>query len=162
MATIEAVLAALDDSSVRFVVVGGVAVVLHGVSRSTVDLDIVVDLAADDAARALDALTALGLEPRLPVDARDFADPGIRRSWIDDRGMQVFSMLDPADSTLLVDLFVESPLPFDELHSEATVVQLAGHDIRVASIEHLVVMKRRAGRPQDLVDIEMLERLRDG
>jgi hypothetical protein len=97
VATISAVLAALDESGVSFVVVGGVAVLLHGHNRTTVDLDVVIDLAAHDAVRAIDALTSLGFEPRLPVDARDFADDSLRQSWIEDRGLQVFTMLDPAE-----------------------------------------------------------------
>src|SRR5262245_45998964 len=114
MATIESVLATLAASGVRFVVVGGVAVVLHGSDRTTVDLDLVIDLAAHDAASALDALTAAGLEPRLPVQASDFADDATRRSWVQDKGMQVFTMLDPT-GTLLVDVFAEPPFPFEEL-----------------------------------------------
>ena len=161
MATIESVLAALDDSGVRFVVVGGVAVVLHGHGRSTVDLDVVIDLASEDAVRAIDALIAIGLEPRLPVDARDFADERIRLEWVRSRGMQVFTMLDPGGH-LLVDLFVKSPLPFDELYADSKAVRIDRHQVHIASIDHLIDMKRRAGRIQDLADIEALEALRDG
>ncbi len=46
MTLYEPVLAALDAAGVRFVVVGGVAVVLHGHPRMTADLDLVVDLTA--------------------------------------------------------------------------------------------------------------------
>jgi predicted nucleotidyltransferase len=161
VATIDSVLAALDDSGVRFVVVGGVAVVLHGHTRSTVDLDLVVDLASDDAVLAIEALSDAGLEPRLPVDARDFADEAIRRSWIEERGLQVFTMLDP-EGLLLVDVFAESPIPFEDLLRESKAVDLDGHEIHIASIDHLIAMKRAAGRAQDVADIEALESLRDG
>jgi hypothetical protein len=71
----EPLLAALTASGTRFVVVGGVAVVLHGHPRFTADLDVALDLTADDPRRAVDALTAVGLAPLMPVEARDFADP---------------------------------------------------------------------------------------
>lgn len=160
MATIETVLGALDESGVDFVVVGGVAVVLHGSLRTTVDLDVVIDLASPDAEAAMAALEAAGLEPRLPVAARDFADPGVRRAWIHDKGMQVFTMLDPT-GLLLVDVFVESPIPFDELLGDAVAVTVDGHQVRIASIDHLIAMKRLAGRPQDIADIEALQALRN-
>jgi hypothetical protein len=156
----EPVLAALDEAGVRFVVVGGVAVVLHGHPRMTADLDLVIDLAAEPATRAISALVDLGLQPRLPVDARSFADPDVRRSWTEERGLTVFTMLDPRDPLLEVDLFAEAPLPFDELWQQATVVQLEGQAVRIASVDHLITMKKAAGRPQDLADVAALEALR--
>src|SRR4051794_36445117 len=72
------VFGALDRADVRYVVVGGVAVVLSGHARLTVDLDLVLDLGQDNALRAVDALLGCGLQPRLPVDAHQFADAAIR------------------------------------------------------------------------------------
>jgi len=155
----EPVLAALDAAGVRFVVVGGVAVVLHGHPRMTADLDLVIDLAAEPAARAIEALTGLGMQPRLPVDPQAFADRAQRQRWIEDRNLTVFTMIDPAEPLLEVDLLAEAPLPFDELWEKATVVHLEGQPIRIASLEHLIAMKKAVGRPQDLADVAALQDL---
>lgn len=161
MTLFEPVLAALERADVRFVVVGGVAVVLHGHPRMTADLDLVIDLAAEPAGRAIAALVDLGLEPRLPVDPRTFADPDVRRAWAEERNLTVFTMLDPKDPLLDVDLFAASPLPFDELWERATLVHLDGQTVRIASLDHLIAMKKTAGRPQDLADVAALEALGD-
>ncbi len=156
----EPILAALDGNGVRAVVVGGVATVLHGHARLTADLDLVVDLRADQPSRAIQALTDLGLVPMLPVDALDFADPAIRQRWVATRNLKVFSLYDPADPLRQVDLFAEDPIPFDELWGRAVEVRLASVSVRIASIDDLITMKRSAGRPQDLADIEALEMIR--
>ncbi len=157
----EPVLAALGAADVRFVVVGGVAVVLHGHPRMTADLDLVIDLAAEPASRAIAALVALGMQPRLPVDPQRFADPEVRRAWAEERNLTVFTMVDPGDPLLEVDLFAHAPIPFDELWEQAATVQLAGQDVRIASLDHLITMKKRVGRPQDLADVAALEGLCD-
>jgi hypothetical protein len=69
---------ALDAAGVRYVVVGGTAVVLQGHARLTVDLDLVVDLSPEQAAAAVTALTGIGLLARLPVDTESFADAATR------------------------------------------------------------------------------------
>lgn len=150
------VFAALDAAGVRFVVVGGFAVVAHGHVRVTVDADLVVDLEPPHAADAVDALLSIGLRPRLPVPAEDFADAVIRATWIRDRGLQVFTFNDPANPLRQVDVFARSPIPWDELWTDAVPVDSGNGVIRVASIEHLVRMKQDSGRPQDLADIEAL------
>ncbi|MDQ6797037.1 MAG: hypothetical protein M3011_03250 [Actinomycetota bacterium] len=157
----EPIFAALDANGVRSVVVGGVATVLHGHARLTADLDLVVDLRADQPARAIRALTELGLVPMLPVDALDFADPAKRDLWVRSRNLKVFTLYDPVDPLRQVDLFAEDPLPFDDLWDRSVEMQLASVSVRVASIDDLVAMKRSAGRPQDLADIEALELIRD-
>jgi hypothetical protein len=60
-----------------------------------------------------------------------------------------------------VDLFVEHPIPFEALWGRAEIITLESTAVRIASIEDLVAMKRIAGRPQDLIDIEALEAIRD-
>ncbi len=65
MAVFEPLFKALNDSGVRYVVVGGLAVVLHGHPRLTVDVDLVVDFDEDQALRAIDTLVGIGLRPSL-------------------------------------------------------------------------------------------------
>lgn len=148
---------ALNRAGVRYVVVGGLATVLHGFARLTADVDLAVDLAPEEARRAIDVLTGLGLRPRAPVAALDFAERDIRASWIDDKGMRVFSLWDPANPMREVDLFVEHPIDFDGLWARSELIALATTQVRIAAIPDLVALKRLAGRPQDLADIEALE-----
>ncbi|MDP9194041.1 MAG: nucleotidyl transferase AbiEii/AbiGii toxin family protein [Acidobacteriota bacterium] len=141
----------------RFVVVGGLAVVIHGHARLTVDIDLVLDLETGNVRRAIDALTARGLRPLLPVNALDFAVTETRREWVETRNLQVFTMQDPGNPLLTVDLFAREPIPFDDLWSRAETIVLGGREIHVAALDDLIAMKRVAARPQDLLDIEKLE-----
>ncbi len=159
MSIFEPILARLNEEGGRYVVVGGLAVVLHGHARLTVDLDLVVDLDPEAARRTMRALLALGMRPLAPVDALDFADAEKRRQWISEKGMRVFSLYDPAQPLRTVDLFVESPLDFEELWRDAESVSLHSTTIRVASVPHLIAMKRIAGRSQDHDDIAKLEEI---
>jgi hypothetical protein len=157
MALFEPVFEALETARARYVVVGGLATVLHGFARLTADIDLIVDLEPSEATKVLSALRGIGLRPRAPVGAYDFADPIVRKGWIDEKGMRVFSLWDPADPLREVDLFVEHPLPFDELWGRSELVELGRNRVRIASIADLIALKRLAGRPQDLQDIEALQ-----
>jgi predicted nucleotidyltransferase len=159
MGSYDEVFRALAGAGTRYVVVGGTAVVLQGHARLTIDLDLVLDLSPGQVASAMRALTGIGLRPRLPVDPQDFADAETRRSWVQERNLRVFSLFDPEQLRLEVDLFATEPLPFDELHDEASAFVIAGVEVRVASRRHLIAMKREAGRPRDLDDIAALEAL---
>jgi hypothetical protein len=159
MGSYDEVFRALHGAGVRYVVVGGTAVVLQGHARLTLDLDLVVDLSPDQAAAAMRALTGMGLRPRLPVDPESFADPTTRNSWVEQRNLLVFSLFDPDEPRREVDLFATEPLPFDELYDDASTFTVGGVDVRVASRRHLIAMKREAGRPRDLDDIAVLESL---
>src|SRR5262245_15818038 len=101
---IERVLEALNAAGVRYLVVGGVAVVLHGHLRTTADLDLVVQLDRDNVLRAMRALTDLGYRPRAPVSAETFADEEVRESWVRDKGLTVFSLWSSRTPTMEVDL----------------------------------------------------------
>ncbi len=153
----EPVFAALLRNDVPFVVVGGVAVVLHGHPRLTADLDLVIDLATEHVDRAIVATTELGLRPRLPVDPRGLGDPEVRRGWVEDRNLRVLSFHDPDDPLREVDVFADPPIAFADLRARAAVVTLGELAVPVAAIDDLVAMKRLAGRPQDLADIAALE-----
>jgi hypothetical protein len=155
----DTIFAVLQTTGVRYVVVGGVAVNLHGHQRFTKDIDLVIELVPDRALKALKALEGIGYKPNVPVKLTDFADPAIREGWIRDKGMMVFQMY--SDQTRLsIDIFVRYPFDFDELWDQSTQVDLPGASPRIASIAHLISMKREANRPQDLLDIEQLEKIK--
>jgi hypothetical protein len=144
MALFEPIFDALNRRGVRYVIVGGVAVVLHGHARLTADLDIAVDLGPQAAREAVAALADVGLRPGLPVDANDFGDPAARERWQREKGMTLFSMWDPADPLRSVDLFVENPIDFEKLWSGAEAIDLDGTPTRIASIRDLIRLKRIA------------------
>lgn len=150
---------ALNERGVRYVVVGGFAVVLHGYVRLTVDLDLVVDLAPEEALKAVRTLTDLGFRPRLPEDPASFADTSKRRTWITEHDLKVFSMFDPRDPLREVDLFVEEPIPFEELWAGSVTTHVGGTPIRIAGLEHLIKMKLDAGGPRDLEDVAALKEI---
>ncbi len=152
----ESIFECLNAAGVVDVCVGGVAVVLHGVDRLTADVDLVVELGHSNALAAIEALLQAGFRARIPADPRGFADPDVRRAWIDERDMKDISFWDPSGDRPDVDLFVEYPLDFDALLSSAEEVALQRTHCRIASTEHLVQMKRAVGRDKDLQDIEAL------
>jgi len=148
---------ALQDAGVRYLVVGGVAVVLHGHLRFTADLDLIVALDAANVRAAMSTLEALGYRPRAPVPAEQFADPATRRQWIEEKGLAVFSLWSPEHPATEVDIFVEEPFLFEEAYSRATRAEVGGAHITVASIPDLIALKRKVGRPKDIEDIAALE-----
>ena len=150
---------ALNDAKVDYVVVGGFGVVMHGHLRATRDLGLVLGLAPDNCAKALDALAAIGFRPRLPVSMSDFADPAARRDWNENRHMLVFQLWDPANPVRSVDVFVQEPFAIGEMLAEAVMKDYDGVRIPVASIRQLIAMKSVTGRRNDLDDIEALREI---
>jgi hypothetical protein len=157
----QTIVKAFNDGSVAYVIVGGLATVLHGHQRLTGDIDFVVALDPDNATRAVDVLSSLGFKPRAPVDPRQFADADIRRSWVRDKGLMVMSFFDPKNPMLDVDVFVDYPVPQSELWNDSVVKDVGGVPVRVCSIDHLIAMKLAAGRAKDLEDVRVLRMIKD-
>ena len=159
---IERVLEALNQADVRYLVVGGVAVVLHGVLRTTRDLDLVLQLETGNVQRGLWVLRHLGFQPVVPVPLEEFANPATRESWIREKNLVVFSLWHPERQGFQVDLFATEPFNFQEVYSRALRVPLDRTEATVISAADLITLKRQAGRPQDLADIEALNQLSNG
>jgi hypothetical protein len=153
---VEWVVEALEQASVRYLIVGGVAVVLHGYLRTTLDLDLVLHLEGDNLARALDAFARLGFQPQVPVPLGAFADPATRQTWLREKNMTVFSLWHPEHPGFAVDLFVAELFDFEAVYRRALRVPLDGVEARVVARQDLLDMKRAAGRPRDLDDIAAL------
>jgi hypothetical protein len=154
------ILQALNRARVRYLVVGGVAVALHGVERQARDLDVYPALDPDNLLRAIGTLVNLGYHPMLPVAADEIATPEVRWRWIRKRNLRVFTMMNPRDPVHPVDLMVVERVPFEEAWSRRDRRRVRGVQVPVMSLGDLIRLKRMSGRERDRLDIESLKRVR--
>ena len=160
---LEKLFAALNAAGIRYLVVGGLAVLAHGYLRVTRDLDLVISLDGNNPQRALELFARYGYRPNIPVDLMDFADPEKRRIWQREKGMQVYQLVSEQLMDCPVDIFVEEPFAFSDMYAERVEYELGVNTvIPVVSLEHLRAMKQQAGRPRDLLDLEELDQLNEG
>ncbi len=79
-ASVETIFRRLNEAGVRYVVVGGFAVVVHGYARFTADIDLMLDLSEENVQSALRVLKSEGYAPRIPVPMELFADTATREA----------------------------------------------------------------------------------
>jgi predicted nucleotidyltransferase len=158
---VEAILRALNDAEVRYLIVGGLAVIAHGYPRLTVDVDLVVNLERGNVLRAMNTLEQIGYRPLLPVATTDFANEETRKAWQEEQHMIVFQMQHPDAQGTRIDLFVDEPFNFDQEYERAEWLELSGVRCPVLRIEALIALKEGAGRPKDVGDIGELKKLLD-
>jgi hypothetical protein len=128
-----------ERDDIRYAVISGVAVVLHGHVRPIADLDMVIDPTPEEAARAMRALARSGFVPSIPLPLNM---------------LSVLRMFDHSERE--VDVFVRYQIPFDQLWANSQHVRVGDSVARVVSLEHLLRAKRITGRPHDLLDVERL------
>jgi len=138
-------------------VAGGIAVNLYGIERATADIDIVVNLEKKNLSKFIRVAKKLGLKPKVPVTLDDFTDSEKRKSWIEDKGMLVFSLYDTKNPFFLIDIFVEVPFDFDEVYKQRKKIKFEDTIIPVVPIKTLIEMKEKSGRPQDRADVFYLK-----
>lgn len=157
VSSFEAIVRALNEAEVRFIVVGGIAVAAHGYLRQTKDVDLVIDLFPENITAALEALEKLGYFPRIPVTPQQFADRSTRLRWIEEKHMLVLNLYSDAHFQTPIDVFVVEPFPFAGEYSAALIENVAeGVPVRIVSLNTLLQMRKEAGRPHGLIDIEQL------
>lgn len=149
----------LHNAGVRYLVVGGVAVILHGFVRATADLDLMVALDKPNVLIFLGLMKNKGYRPKAPVPIESFADAETRKAWIAEKGMKVFSLYHPERLEELIDVFVEEQIPFKEAYERRKISQIGSTPVSIMEIPDLIALKRKAGRPQDLQDIVGLDHI---
>ena len=151
----------LAEAKVEFVLVGGLAVALHGYQRVTMDVDVVLAMGADNLHKFLSVAKACGLRPTIPVDLDALANPKLIERWYQEKGMLAFSLRGSEAMATVMDILVRPVVSFDDLRRDATMVKVGLITIPVASIEHLIEMKTGTGRSKDLIDIEELRKIQE-
>src|SRR5215510_2251461 len=152
---INEILFALTDAGVEFVVGGGVAAVLHGVERVTLDMDPV------NVEKFLQVMRNLGLQPRVPLPARDLMSREAVQRMVAEKGALVFSFVDFDRPLRHVDIFLQDNLSFEELSRGARKIVIEDRPIKIMGIAKLLETKRAITplRDKDLIDIKELEKL---
>ena len=153
MTALEKICTALREAGIRYAVVGGHAVALHGAVRGTVDIDIVLAWSRKALAGAEKALTEIGLVSRLPLSANDIFD--FRDEYIENRNLVAWNFYDPTDLSVQVDIVINHDLK----GRKTKRIELPGGPIPILAIRDLIEMKRESGRPQDIEDVAALEKL---
>lgn len=160
--SVRAILRALSEANVEFIVAGGLAVNAHGVMRLTHDVDLVIRLARENIHRTFEALEAIDYRPSVPVTWKEFADDDTRGGWIENKHMRVLNFWSDEHRETPVDVFVTEPFPFEAEYERAIKRSLVGmDDVRFVSLRTLIEMKETAGRHKDLGDVEDLRLLLD-
>jgi predicted nucleotidyltransferase len=140
----------LNRHQVKWVLIGGMAVMLYGATYLTSDCDLAYEKSQDNLQRLLAALEELGARPLRASDSGDF----------------------PLDLSILLAPFIHlkteagpvdliNRLPnvesFQELYNHSLVIEVDGVQIRIASIEDLIKLKSNSGRERDALHISMLK-----
>ena len=150
---------ALQEEKVRYIVVGGVAVNLHGIGRLTVDVDLMLALDADNLGRFVAVAHRFPLKPVVPVNLDDFADATKVAGWIRDKGMLAFALRSSDPATPTVDVLVRPVVPFDEAWARRISRTVEGIEVPIASVEDIIRLKTGTGRLKDEADIKALRQL---
>jgi hypothetical protein len=148
------ILERLTRRGVDFVVIGGIAAVLHGSPRSTFDLDIC--FATDE--RNLEALGEVLIDLDACLKGVDEQVPFVP----DARTLRRVELLTLETSAGELDVLATpaGAPPYARLRRNAERLDLGGFRVLVASIDDLLAMKRAAGRTKDLADVEELEAIK--
>ncbi len=154
------ILKGLADAEVKFIIGGGVACVLHGVERVTMDVDLAVHMQAVNLGRFLGVMATLGLKPRVSVNPQALLDPAFVCMMIEEKHAIVFSFLDPDHPIRHVDIFLTADLAYETLLPDSEWVDLNGYQVRIINRTKLLAIKRaiHPSRAKDALDIEFLSR----
>ena len=155
MTALERLLAALDDTGVMYIIVGGVAARAHGSSRLTDDLDIVH--ARDPANLARLAAALAPLKPYLRG-----APPGLPFEW-SARTLKAglnFTLTTTAGSIDLLGEIIGGG-QYEDLAPHAITITLFKRKVKLLDLPWLIRVKRAAGRPKDLEVVAELEALQE-
>jgi hypothetical protein len=142
------VINSVESVKVKYAIVGGYALALHGIVRATMDVDLVLSLTLKDFELVEKAFQKIHLKSRLPIRAQDVIK--MRKEYIEQRNLIAWSFVDYQNPSRQVDILITE----DVTNLDVEKISVGGRKIPVASLQDLLNMKLKAGRPQDLLDIE--------
>ncbi|MDI6741816.1 MAG: nucleotidyl transferase AbiEii/AbiGii toxin family protein [Smithella sp.] len=141
------ILQALSDEKVRFILVGAYALAAHGYPRATMDIDIWVMPSPDNADAVLRALRRFGAALQTLTKEDLQKDGTIFQIGVAPRRIDIIT--------------AASGLQFEQAYRNSIAINIEGIDVRILSIDDLILNKKATGRTKDLADTEALEDLKN-
>lgn len=151
----------LEAYQVDYLLIGGLAVSLHGVERATMDIDITVDMQPDNLCHLVACAKDLGLKPVAPVPLESLNNIALLKQWHSEKNMQAFAMRTDELAGVTLDVLLFTAIDFEDMHQRAVYFEVGNVRIPVVSIDDLIGLKQAAGRAIDLSDIEHLQKIKD-
>lgn len=150
---------AFSRHQIDYVLIGGLAVSLHGIERATMDIDVTVAMTTANLSALVAMARELGMTPVLPVDLDTLTDLEQLATWHRERNLQAFALHAPGLTGITLDVLLYPPVNFTTMRERAVTFKAGDVSIVVVSVEDLIALKQAVGRPIDLADIEHLKRL---
>lgn len=154
----EDVFAALNDARIDYAVCGGLAVVLYGYARLTVDLDLIVGLDKENLAKLYDVLAKMNYRFKIPIKKEDFIQKQRLQKLEREKNMKVVSFYNTDDPMKVIDVGVNLP-NVDEILKKKKYVKIKKLKVPIISMAQLIKMKEDLARPRDLNDVKNLKKI---
>ena len=150
---------ALNKAKIDYLVCGGAAVVMLGFSRLTVDLDIIASLEKDNLKNLYNVLRKLSYKPNIPIREEEFIQKENLAKLAREKNMKVVSFYNTKDPFKVIDIGVNLP-DIPKILKNKKYIKIKNISIPIIFIDDLIKMKRDLARPQDLIDVENLKRIK--
>jgi hypothetical protein len=144
------ILKMLYDCKIKYILVGGLAINLYGIPRTTIDVDIMIELNNDNILSLINCFKANGFRFRQPIDEKRLIDKEYRKQLKEEKNVIVLTLENP-----------NNPLDFNKAYSRKKILKVDDFEIYIASIEDIIEIKKISNRPIDISDIENLKLLKE-
>ena len=151
----------LQQFEVQYLLIGGLAVSLHGVERATMDIDITVAMQPNNLDRLIACAESLNLKPVLPIPLTSLKNMEQLKQWHKEKNLLAFALRTEELAGVTLDILLFPPIDFSKMLQNVTQFDIGNTTINVASIEDLIALKQAAGRAIDLSDIDHLNKLKN-
>ena len=160
MADYQSILREFHKRKLQYLIVGGVAVNLHGYPRFTNDIDILLALDHNNLAIMAGIMEVMGYQQRLPIDIQELDDENRVRTLMKEKGLIAYSFIHAKEPQFNIDVLVGESIEFEKFSSHKIIAEAWGLPIPVVSIDDLIAMKKNSDREKDVQDVVALLELK--
>ncbi len=150
----------LQRHEVQYVVVGGIAINLHGGERATMDVALVLAMDELNLRHFLAAAQTLQLRPDLPVELDALCNAAQLDEWVREKHMIAFCLRPPSKTAPSIDIIVRPKVSFEAMYRNRIEKDIGGIQFKLASIDDLIALKTDTGRNQDASDVVALNKVK--
>ncbi len=160
MTDYQSLLRRFNNEGLQYLIVGGVAVNLHGYPRFTNDIDILLALDHVNLAKMASIMEELGYQQRLPISIQELGDSHTVQTLMKEKGLIAYSFIHANEPQFNIDVLVAQSTEFEKFSAHTMKAEVWDFEVPVISIEDLIEMKKNSDREKDRQDIIALLELK--